>query len=53
MIEKEETAKTVASLGVGLGQGWLFGKPVAKPEGMKRAPAPVAARRRGEVETWG
>lgn len=53
MIETEEAAKAVASLGVGLGQGWLFGKPVAKPEGMKRAPAPVAARRRGEVETWG
>jgi len=53
MIETEDAAKAVAALGVELGQGWLFGKPVAKPEGMERAPAPVAARRRGEVESWG
>lgn len=53
MIETEEAAKAVAELGVELGQGWLFGKPVAKPEGMQRAPAPVAARRKGEVESWG
>ncbi len=53
MIETEEAAKAVAELGVELGQGWLFGKPVAKPEGMARAPGPVAARRKGEVESWG
>lgn len=53
MIETEDAAKAVAELGVELGQGWLFGKPVAKPEGMQRAPTPVAARRRGEVESWG
>lgn len=53
MIETEEAAKAVAEIGVELGQGWLFGKPVAKPEGMQRPPAPVAARRRGEVESWG
>ena len=53
MIETEEVAKAAADLGVELGQGWLFGKPVAKPEGMERAPTAVAARRRGEVESWG
>lgn len=53
MIETEETAKAVADLGVQLGQGWLFGKPVAKPEGMQKTAGPVAARRRGEVESWG
>jgi EAL domain-containing protein (putative c-di-GMP-specific phosphodiesterase class I) len=53
MIETEETAKAVAELGVQLGQGWLFGKPTPKPEGMQRAAGPVAARRRGEVESWG
>ena len=53
MIETEETAKAVAEMGVQLGQGWLFGKPLAKPEGMQRAPAPAVARRRGSVETWG
>lgn len=53
MIETEEAAKAVAGLGVDLGQGWLFGKPAPKPESMQRAPSPVAARRRGEVESWG
>jgi EAL domain-containing protein (putative c-di-GMP-specific phosphodiesterase class I) len=53
MIETEDAALAVAELGVQLGQGWLFGKPVPKPEGMQRAPGPVAARRRGEVESWG
>jgi EAL domain-containing protein (putative c-di-GMP-specific phosphodiesterase class I) len=53
MIETEEAAKAVAELGVEFGQGWLFGKPVPKPEGMQRAPSPVAARRKGEVEGWG
>lgn len=53
MIETEEVAKAVCELGVELGQGWLFGKPVSKPEGMQRPPTPVAARRKGEVETWG
>jgi EAL domain-containing protein (putative c-di-GMP-specific phosphodiesterase class I) len=53
MIETEEAAKAVADLGVQLGQGWLFGKPTPKPESMQRAPSPVAARRRGEVESWG
>ena len=53
MIETEEAARAVAELGVELGQGWLFGKPVAKPEGMSRPPGPVAARRKGAVESWG
>jgi len=53
MIETEDAAKAVAELGIELGQGWLFGKPVPKPEGMQRAPSPVAARRKGEVESWG
>lgn len=53
MIETEETARMVADLGVELGQGWLFGKPIPKPEGMQRSPAPAMARRRGAVESWG
>jgi EAL domain-containing protein (putative c-di-GMP-specific phosphodiesterase class I) len=53
MIETEEMAVAVAGLGVQLGQGWLFGKPVAKPEGLRKPAGPVAARRRGEVESWG
>jgi EAL domain-containing protein (putative c-di-GMP-specific phosphodiesterase class I) len=52
MVETEEAAKLAGDLGVELGQGWLFGKPVARPPGFDR-PAPVAARRKGTVETWG
>ena len=51
MIETEETAKLVAELGVVLGQGWLFGKPVTKPVKLE-PPAPILARRKGESETW-
>jgi EAL domain-containing protein (putative c-di-GMP-specific phosphodiesterase class I) len=46
-IEDERAASLAASLGVGYGQGWLFGKPV--PE----LPWPVRSiRREGGVETW-
>src|SRR5207244_732229 len=54
MIETEEVAALAAEMGVELGQGWLFGKPIAKPVSMTpAAPGPVAARRKGEVESWG
>ena len=47
MIEDERTASLAASMGVGYGQGWLFGKPI--PE----LPWPVRSiRRKGGVETW-
>lgn len=52
MIETEETAKVVADLGIDYGQGWLFGKPVNRPVAINRT-GPVAARRKGEVESWG
>lgn len=52
MIETEEVAKLAADLGVEFGQGWLFGKPVTRPVGMDRGPGPLAARRKGETETW-
>jgi EAL domain-containing protein (putative c-di-GMP-specific phosphodiesterase class I) len=41
----------VTELGVELGQGWLFGKPVPKPV-KTEPPKPVVARRSGTVETW-
>ena len=51
MIETEEVAKLVTELGVGLGQGWLFGKPGPRP--VKAEPSkPIIARRKGETETW-
>jgi EAL domain-containing protein (putative c-di-GMP-specific phosphodiesterase class I) len=53
MVETEDAACRICELGVGLGQGWLFGKPVAKLPGLERTVGPVAARRRGVTETWG
>lgn len=47
MIEDEAIAKLATDLGIGYGQGWLFGKPL--PE----LPAPFRTlRRKGSVETW-
>jgi EAL domain-containing protein (putative c-di-GMP-specific phosphodiesterase class I) len=46
MIETEDVAQRVAGLGVKLGQGWLFGRPGARP-------AVPPARRQGAKETWG
>lgn len=49
-IESEDTAQRVTGLGIELGQGWHFGKPVPKP--VPIAAPGTAARRRGETETW-
>jgi EAL domain-containing protein (putative c-di-GMP-specific phosphodiesterase class I)/GGDEF domain-containing protein len=47
MIEDEASAALATDLGIGYGQGWLFGKPL--PE----LPTPFRPlRRRGGVETW-
>lgn len=54
MVETEGQADAVKALGVGFGQGWLFGRPQDEP--VVAAPAPQvqpAVRRRGEVEAWG
>lgn len=51
MIETEEQATAIRDLGVGYGQGWLFGRPAAEP--VTAAPKPVAVRRRGAVASWG
>ena len=50
MIETEEQASAVRSLGVGYGQGWLFGRPASEP--VLAAPKPVTARRQGAVVGW-
>jgi EAL domain-containing protein (putative c-di-GMP-specific phosphodiesterase class I) len=47
MIEDEEMAEASRKLGVGYGQGWLFGRP------LDSIPAPMVGRRKGTVETWG
>lgn len=51
MIETEDAAQAVQALGVGYGQGWLFGRPEAEP--VTVAPAAPRARRQGVVEAWG
>ncbi len=50
MIETEEQKTTIRSLGVGYGQGWLFGRPAAEPT--TAVPGAVTARRVGAVEGW-
>ncbi|MFN3668163.1 MAG: EAL domain-containing protein [Brevundimonas sp.] len=51
MIETEPQAAAVRELGVGLGQGWLFGRPASRPT--VSVAAPIAARRVGAVAMWG
>jgi EAL domain-containing protein (putative c-di-GMP-specific phosphodiesterase class I) len=58
MVETEQTADVLRTIGVDFGQGFLFGKPTPEPKpGVVRrgsAPPPVSARRTGTVDTgWG
>jgi EAL domain-containing protein (putative c-di-GMP-specific phosphodiesterase class I) len=52
MIETPEVEAVARDLGVDLGQGWQFAKPLAQPIWPPASPA-VAARRQGVVEGWG
>jgi len=51
MIETAEVARCVLDLGVDLGQGWHFAKPLAEPRWRPNV-GPVRARRAGAVEQW-
>jgi len=51
MIETEDAAQAVQALGVGYGQGWLFGRAEAEP--VTIAPVAQRARRQGVVDAWG
>ena len=51
MIETEQQAAGARTLGVGYGQGWLFGRPASEP--VMAVPKPVAARRHGAIVGWG
>lgn len=51
MIETADQSAAVRRLGVGYGQGWLFGRPASEP--VVAAPKPVAVRRHGAVAGWG
>lgn len=52
MVENRETADMVRDLGVALGQGWHFAKPLHKPQ-WAPVSAPPPARRQGATEEWG
>jgi EAL domain-containing protein (putative c-di-GMP-specific phosphodiesterase class I) len=51
MIETESQAGAIRVLGVGYGQGWLFGRPASEPT--VAAPKAVTGRRQGAVAGWG
>ncbi|WEK59091.1 MAG: EAL domain-containing protein [Candidatus Brevundimonas phytovorans] len=51
MIETEEAAQALQTLGVNHGQGWLFGR--AEPEPVTTGPVAQRARRQGVIEAWG
>jgi EAL domain-containing protein (putative c-di-GMP-specific phosphodiesterase class I) len=54
MIETDGVARLSRDLGVELGQGWAFSKPLAKPKWKPPAPAPKPARTRsGARDVWG
>lgn len=54
MIETEAIAEAAREVGFNYGQGYYFGHPAAKPEGVNIVRAPTAPlRRHGVVETWG
>ena len=52
IVHHEAQAEAVKSLGVGFGQGWLFGRPQDEPT-LPAPPVQPAVRRRGAVEAWG
>jgi EAL domain-containing protein (putative c-di-GMP-specific phosphodiesterase class I) len=51
MVETQEAAEKVRSIGVRFGQGWRFGRPTPEPVFVR--PTALAARRIGAVEGWG
>jgi EAL domain-containing protein (putative c-di-GMP-specific phosphodiesterase class I) len=54
MIETQPTARTALELGVDLGQGWAFSKPLPEPKWTSPPLiTPVASRRLGAREVWG
>lgn len=50
MVETSKQAAAIRSLGVGFGQGWLFGRPTIAPN--VSVPPTVAVRRQGAVAGW-
>lgn len=52
MVETEEQAAILQSLGVDYAQGWLFGQAEPKPKTILDAPG-IRGRRKGVIQTWG
>jgi EAL domain-containing protein (putative c-di-GMP-specific phosphodiesterase class I) len=52
MVETEEVETRLKALGVDQAQGWYYGKAESQPR-PRLASGPAAARRVGEVESWG
>ena len=54
MVETRDTLRVCKELGVKLGQGWVFSKPLPEPRWTPpKAVSKVRGRRQGEVEQWG
>jgi len=53
MVETEESAALIKTLGIPLGQGWLYGQPSSKPIWPPASGSVAPARRGGVVERWG
>ncbi len=51
MVETGQTARLAQELGVDLGQGWHFGKPLPEPK-WSAPPLAASARRMGLTEQW-
>ncbi|WP_309642986.1 EAL domain-containing protein [Phenylobacterium sp.] len=52
MVETAQIARLTQELGVELGQGWYFGKPLPEPK-WSTPPVTAPARRVGSTEQWG
>ncbi len=52
MIETDGDAAAAIELGIGYGQGWLYGKPLAAMPPAKPATGSIG-RRKGYSESWG
>jgi EAL domain-containing protein (putative c-di-GMP-specific phosphodiesterase class I) len=52
MVETAEAEEAVRRAGVDFGQGYFYGAPAERPQAPAAIKSPVAARRRGAVESW-
>lgn len=52
MVEKEDQHKCLAELGVDLGQGWLYGRPVSEIKPARPQVNAKARRRSGTTDQW-